>query len=329
MSIVGTMQDGEIGYWFERLLPAAGLRLTAVVVLAWILMVAMFTTLFGALGASLTVRSWSAVGTSLFFASATLYVIVAGALVLRRCATLLSELPLACDADTRAALQSGALTQPQIAAWINLAVGITGGTVHNTLLWGLNVVDAWTTAAVLGTYLAWIAISAVVGALVMRAVRFAQIARSQLEIDIYQPQRLYPMGHVALLPALGLLGSQTLYPLMWIGGEVNLVANLPGSVITGTAMVFLFFWPVWPVHQRLRAAKEAEFLALSARLDQLDRSSQAVEFNALLTQREHVENTSEWPFRLGTLAKWLLYLLIPPLTWVGAALIEQVVDGAL
>jgi hypothetical protein len=37
----------------------------------------------------------------------------------------------------------------------------------------------------------------------------------------------------------------------------------------------------------------------------------------------------EWPFDIGLLARLLLYLILPPLTWVGAALIENLVDSVL
>ena len=38
---------------------------------------------------------------------------------------------------------------------------------------------------------------------------------------------------------------------------------------------------------------------------------------------------STWPFDTGALTRLSLYLIIPPLTWAGAALIERLVDSAL
>ena len=51
--------------------------------------------------------------------------------------------------------------------------------------------------------------------------------------------------------------------------------------------------------------------------------------NDLLQYRREVNSTSEWPFDVGALSRLALYLIIPPLTWVGAALIENLVDSAL
>ena len=38
---------------------------------------------------------------------------------------------------------------------------------------------------------------------------------------------------------------------------------------------------------------------------------------------------SEWPFDVGVMTRLAFYLVIPPLTWVGAALIENAVDALL
>jgi len=46
----------------------------------------------------------------------------------------------------------------------------------------------------------------------------------------------------------------------------------------------------------------------------------------LLSYRREVLGTREWPFDLGVVTRLGLYLVIVPLTWIGAALIENVVD---
>jgi hypothetical protein len=51
--------------------------------------------------------------------------------------------------------------------------------------------------------------------------------------------------------------------------------------------------------------------------------------NTLLTQRTHLQKVSSWPLNLDNVGRLLFYMFIPPLTWVGAALIERVVDGVL
>jgi hypothetical protein len=49
----------------------------------------------------------------------------------------------------------------------------------------------------------------------------------------------------------------------------------------------------------------------------------------LLLYRREIQQASEWPFDMPTLTRLGLYLILPPLTWVAAALIENLVDKLL
>jgi hypothetical protein len=49
----------------------------------------------------------------------------------------------------------------------------------------------------------------------------------------------------------------------------------------------------------------------------------------LLTYRREIAQISTWPFDVGNVARLTLYMVIPPLTWVAAALIENLIDSIL
>ena len=91
--------------------------------------------------------------------------------------------------------------------------------------------------------------------------------------------------------------------------------------------------PMWPAHKLLKARKSEEIRLINASLDDLrseeelypDRERlQAI--NSLLDHRAHLQNVSDWPIDVGSISRLAFYLIIPPLTWVGAALIENLVD---
>jgi hypothetical protein len=42
-----------------------------------------------------------------------------------------------------------------------------------------------------------------------------------------------------------------------------------------------------------------------------------------------MQQASKWPFDMPTLTRLGLYLILPPLTWVAAALIENLVEKLL
>jgi hypothetical protein len=111
------------------------------------------------------------------------------------------------------------------------------------------------------------------------------------------------------------------------------VSIVPGLAASFVPSLALFFIPVWPLHKRLRASKAAS-------LDDIDNSIQALgnlsglaltnvesveQLNRLLLLRREVQLVSIWPYDTSNMFRFMLYLLLPPLTWVGAALVENMV----
>jgi hypothetical protein len=50
-------------------------------------------------------------------------------------------------------------------------------------------------------------------------------------------------------------------------------------------------------------------------------------FNALLDRRAYIHSANTWPMDIRSLGRLLFYLTIPPLAWIGAALVEMLVQG--
>ena len=125
-----------------------------------------------------------------------------------------------------------------------------------------------------------------------------------------------------------------MFPLMNLDSQFELAEALPGAVATGAPLIMIFFIPVWPLHRRLSALKKEALTALSVRLESClgnDDGTQPppekmTELTALLAYRREINQVSTWPFDLGSMTRLSLYLVIVPLTWAGAALIERLVD---
>jgi hypothetical protein len=94
----------------------------------------------------------------------------------------------------------------------------------------------------------------------------------------------------------------------------------------------MFLLPILPIHARILSAKRAELDRVSGEIGQLSRSGPAVSYEALnprLIYRREITAVSEWPFDTSVMGRLAIYLIIPPLTWIGAALIEILIDAAL
>ena len=127
-----------------------------------------------------------------------------------------------------------------------------------------------------------------------------------------------------------------MFPLLFIDHGTSLLTVLPGIIPTFIPMLAMLLLPMWPAHKLLKARKAEEVRRINSSLDGL-RSEEELytdrerleAINNLLDHRAHVQGVPDWPSDVGSVSRLAFYLIIPPLTWVGAALIENLVDVIL
>ena len=223
--------------------------------------------------------------------------------------------------------------------WVS-CIGLLAGISHNLLLTRspenpLASLTASPESATLflSTNLVWLVMMFAISGLTSNAYIFAQLAR-RTTIDLLNTATLTPYARVAVSSTLAVIGAQASFPLMLIEGDASPWAFAPGLVATGGPMVLLLLLPVWPIHRAIAAAKHARLAELNRAIAQAPAPNPAEpatleRLNPLLSFRREIHQVSEWPFDVGLTTRLGLYLIIPPLTWVGAALIENLVEALL
>lgn len=285
------------------------------------------------------------VGTGIFFALVLSYSLATGAYTIERTQRALVELrpALSLNDDQFTALRA-ALAGTNKRAAITLAVAsISLGLLHTWFLAGRDFgvfrhmfADGKNFAVIFGTLLTWFVVTHIVSAFVSNAITTAEAWRDHLKVDLLQPQMLTPIGTIALLPALVLMGAQVFYPLISLGGQFNLIAIAPGFLATLGSLIFLFTITSWSAHRKIEAAKvsaldEVNQMIATRRLPSGSPPSPDAlrELQTLLSHRSYLQNLSSWPFSNSVLPRLLFYLVLPPLTWLGAALMESGVEQML
>lgn len=218
---------------------------------------------------------------------------------------------------------------------ITLAIGLLAGIGHNLLLVSTAELPTpgesfGTLLPTLTTLLIWLVMTTAIASLTDNALLFRQMA-SRVKINILNPRTLTPFGSVAVSSTLALIGAQAAFPAMMIDTDYY-VTFLPGLVATAVPMIFLFFLPILPVHRRLVAAKRGELARVTHAISEASGEEIPIDYervNPLLTYRREISATPEWPFDTSVVSRLAIYLIIPPLTWIGAALIEILIDSAL
>ena len=191
--------------------------------------------------------------------------------------------------------------------------------------------------AALGTLMVWIVMTTVIVMLIQQNVLFGRLGRNNARLSLLETGTLLPFARVSIISSLAIIGALALFPLIGFESGLNLAESLPGVIAVLVPLVVMFVIPVWPVHQRLSAMKAAELAALTDKIGGYLNVNGGVDLepenlqqlSPLLSYRREIAEVSTWPFDIGNLTTLMLYLIIPPMTWIGAALIENLVDSLL
>jgi hypothetical protein len=173
----------------------------------------------------------------------------------------------------------------------------------------------------------------VVGLSVHRMWRFG---RDHVRVDLLDLAALQPFARFGLRPAFLLnLGAG----LIVLDVVIRTPENTPFALLMFAPVALLglaaLLLPCGSVRGLVREAKLAELgrvrSALGGDPNALRESPLAAEAGRLSTVdlvvwRDRVEALREWPFDAAALRRFGLYLLIPLASWVGAALVERLVD---
>jgi len=186
------------------------------------------------------------------------------------------------------------------------------------------------------TLLVWVTMTTSIGALLGNARLFGKFGRL-MRIDLLHSPALLSVARVAILSTLSVVGAQTMFVFLVLDTDAVWLDILPGFAAATLTALALFLLPVWPLHERLQAAKKIELAEINHQLEYLrphastalDDTEDIDQVNRLLLYRREIQQVSEWPFDIPSLTQLGLYLTIPPLTWVASALIERVVDAVM
>lgn len=279
---------------------------------------------------------------ALFFSLIIAYIVPVFSFITAKCQEALHDLKPILSLDDAAFAQAMARLDSATARRMLQCAGFGAvmGCVHISLIRG-SPAGAWRESFAsmsgaltsIGTLLVWIVMTTVIFTLIEQSIQFGRLGR-HANVALLDTRALRPFARVAIISSLAVIGSLALFPLIGLEGGQNLMESLPGAVaIVGPLLVMLII-PVWPVHRRLAALKAQMLAELNERIrNQLDDcgtlNPDAGNFQtmlSLLQYRHELDRVSTWPFDLGNLTTFAFYLIIPPLTWVGAALIENLVD---
>jgi hypothetical protein len=228
--------------------------------------------------------------------------------------------------DTAVAIR-GALRRSWLPA---TGVGLVAGLLNAPLLYAFteSTAPSIDISISVGQVFIWLLIAQVFGMRIQAARAFRRLGEV-IDFDLFQLHRLKPLARSGLLDIMIITGALLISPLQsldaefrWYNYQFALMVAIPSSMT-------LLFWPLWSIHGRIRDEKEARLSRIDGWIGTADRATtpeDVLRLETLLAHRDRVQAQRTWLLSTDVVSRVFLYLIIPPLAWVGAAMVEQLVD---
>jgi hypothetical protein len=166
---------------------------------------------------------------------------------------------------------------------------------------------------------------------------FSRLARSRLSVDLFDTRSLAPFVRQGMQTVLAWLGFIAVIALSLLNQRMGIVIafNVLGALVVCVATLVL---PLRGIHEQLVDAKahELDWVRETIREERQRLreggevgSAAAARIPGILAYEARVEGISEWPFDVPTLLRLTLYLALPIGSWIGGALVEQLLGAAL
>ena len=184
---------------------------------------------------------------------------------------------------------------------------------------------------VIGQAIVWILVGFVLAYRLHTAFAFYRTGKV-VSIDLYDTRKYEPFARNGLDDVFAITVLLVLATVQSLDAEFRLGNYMNAWIIAFPAAASLLVLPMLSLQRRLLAHKK-EFLAEMHR--QVSDASRVAEpgsltqIELLMQHRDRIQHTSAWPIDLSIATRLILYIIIPPLAWFGAAVVELGLDKIL
>ncbi|MEM9396834.1 MAG: hypothetical protein AAF991_05095 [Pseudomonadota bacterium] len=215
-------------------------------------------------------------------------------------------------------------------------IAIIAGLVHCYFLGNFSSPTPLAISTTITTVLLWVGMMTTLPQLFENARLFSKLGRIA-NPDLLRPSRHAAFGSAALRPGLTVIGLISAYGLLFLGDVSRAFAPIGFTMgLSIFALVGLVALPLRGIRLRIRETRERALRELDSRLALLPvdnvagaAANELQEIDLLLDMRERVAQAPGWPFDLNGVKRILFYIVLPPLTWAAAALVEMMIESAL
>jgi hypothetical protein len=187
--------------------------------------------------------------------------------------------------------------------------------------------------------LLWVVVVPIIIVFLRAIYRLRHLGRAARP-NLLEDTPLAPFGRAGTALALYFGG------MVALGSFVTLAISVGGServdlgqapVVSRTLFTLLLlaavYLPLSGARLAIRDAKLSELTRIAAKVghhsEVLDTQDGPERASGVMAYRERIQGVSEWPFSVGTAPRAILYIALPFLSWIAAALVERVLGAFL
>ncbi|MBL4585238.1 MAG: hypothetical protein JKX83_11570 [Pseudomonadales bacterium] len=186
-------------------------------------------------------------------------------------------------------------------------------------------------AIAIGQLHLWSVVGLILGARLRSSLLFHR-AGKLVTFNLFETSKLKIFAQTGLTDALIVLVGLTLSVLQALDAQFRYDNYLLAVVVCLPAIVVLMITPMYSLHLRLRDQKQTEIEAVNVLIRNASKAlsgERIQQLEQLLQRRDRLKSLSTWPLDVSVVSRLLLYIVIPPLAWLGAAFVEIGLDGVL
>jgi len=179
--------------------------------------------------------------------------------------------------------------------------------------------------------LVWVCIGPAIAIRLHTAMQFNE-AGKRVPINIYEQSSLRPFSRNSLVDVLVIMGALSLTALQSIDAQFRYFNYVWSLIVSIPAALTLAVVPMVAIHRRILALRNTEHTAINKIIKDSPRDLATTNIAALellLQRRERLLALNTWPVDVTIVVRFFLYLVIPPLAWLGAAMVEIALDTAI
>lgn len=263
-------------------------------------------------------------GTIATYSAVPAYILLLSTYLWRQTHKLIDELWPANAADIKAQVLNPPLLYPIAFCTLAGSVAIAQYTSTLTLLTLLD--NAWLDLSMItSNFITWTLSAWLVSSRIYAGIAMLKLGR-QYPINLYKLSEVRPFGRMAILDLLFAMGIIALIPLQSLDFELRWVNYQDALLFVLPVAVAMTLLPMWGVHRAIVQQKTTKVGALQIRIDNADQDD-LVGMEALLSHRDRIAELGTWPMDVKLASRIALYVVLPPIAWIAAALVEMLIEG--